>query len=66
MTEELYNQALELVKEFKSKVWHDSDEEQPDGTRPVVAFDKDTHTGLVQVFTKVYSNHLWAYLDELL
>ena len=45
--------------------WHDSDTDQPDGNRPVVAVDKDTLDGDVSVFFRVNPNHRWAYLEDL-
>lgn len=54
-----------MQRELKSK-WHDSNTEQPDGKRLVVAYSPEIQHGEIRRFTYINANHLWAYLDDLM
>ena len=69
--EEAYNEVLAILdtmqEEPVSKVWHDSNIEQPDSNKPVVIWNpKYTNGEIIHRCSKVYSDRIWAYIDDLL
>ena len=50
---------------MKDKIWHNSNEEQPDGKRRIVCYCLNTNGGEVGIHIIVNPNYRWAYLEDL-
>ena len=48
-----------------NNIWHNSNEEQPDGKRRTVCYCLNTNGGEVGIHTIVNPNYRWAYLEDL-
>lgn len=57
--------ALIQMAERLLNVWHDSNDEQPDGNRMVIAVDQTHGCGSVGLFISINKDHKWAYLEDL-
>lgn len=60
--------AIEMAKwkdEQYLKLWHLSDNEQPDGSRAVLIYD-NSEGYAVGCYSTIRHNHQWAYIDELI
>lgn len=49
---------------MKDNIWHNSNEEQPDGKRAVVAHNGHGY-GEVATFVMINVDYRWAYLEDL-
>lgn len=68
--EEAYNEVLTILDSLQEEsvsIWHDSNEEQPNFASTVVAWNPKYKTGeIISRCTEVYSDRIWAYIDDLL
>jgi hypothetical protein len=49
----------------KDNIWHNGNEEQPDGKRRTVCYCLNTNGGEVGIHTIINPNYRWAYLEDL-
>ena len=68
---EVLKQILDYIdkvqKEPVSKVWHDSNEEQPNFASAVAIWYLKYKNGeIISRCTEVYPDRIWAYIDDLL
>ena len=55
------------VEEPASKVWHDSNEEQPNYASTVAIWYPEHKNGeIISRCVEVYSDRIWAYIEDLL
>ena len=68
------NYYLLMVAEFINSlqkepvsIWHDSNEEQPNYASTVAIWSPKSKNGeIISRCTEVYSDRIWAYIDDLL
>ena len=63
-------EPIKWVKETQEEpvsIWHDSNEEQPDFASTVAIWNPKHKNGeIISRCTEVYSDRIWAYIDDLL
>ena len=63
----VFGHKCPVVKKPVSEVWHDSNKEQPHFASTVAIWNPKYKNGeIISRCTEVYSDRIWAYIDDLL
>ena len=66
----LCNELLSFIDSLQEEpvsIWHDSNEEQPNFASTVAIWNPKYKNGeIISRCTEVYSDRIWAYIDDLL
>ena len=64
---EALGMAIDALQEEPVSIWHDSNKEQPNYASTVAIWNPKYKNGeIISRCTEVYSDRIWAYIDDLL